>query len=88
MRMDALKKYDEAIKDYNKAYELNNSLIIAKYALGVDYDNLGKPKEAISEFGNFLTLSNGEVNDYTNYAKSRLEELKKNEQNSKQDKDN
>lgn len=83
MILDALKKYDEAIKDYNKAYDLNNTLIIAKYALGVDYDNLGKQKDAIAAFENFLALSNGEINDYTNYAKSRLEELKNNEQNPK-----
>ena len=76
MIYDAQKKYNEAIADYKKAIAINpTDLQIVNYMLAVDYDTLGKYKDA---YGYYLayTNSNAPEDEYKTYAKSRSEELK------------
>ncbi len=72
---DAQKKYVQAIAEYERAYGLNKDLLVAKYSIAVDYDYLAKYKEANQAYRNYIALSPGE-NEYTDYAKKRLTELK------------
>jgi len=75
MIKDAKKMYAEAIPDYQKAYDNNKDLTISKYSMAVDYDNLKKYKEAYNEFKNFVALT-PQDNEYTKYAKGRINDLK------------
>lgn len=76
MIYDAKNKKQEAINDFKKAYELNKDFEIANYLIAVDYDSMEKYKEAY-EFYNKYAGSNAQDDEYKQYAKSRLEELKK-----------
>ena len=76
MIYDAQKKYNEAISDYKKAIAINpTDLQIVNYMLAVDYDTLGKYKDA---YGYYLAYTNSDApeDEYKTYAKSRSEELK------------
>jgi len=76
MVYDAQNKYELAIKDYLKAVENSTELSIAYYSLAVDYDMLNNKVEAKKAYQKFLAQSKGEENEYTKYARKRLQELK------------
>ena len=76
MIYDSQKKLNEAISDYKKAISLNpEDLQIVNYMLGIDYDTLGKYKEA---YNCYLAYANSNATDdeYKQYAKNRSTELK------------
>ena len=76
MIYDSQKKLNEAISDYKKAISLNpEDLQIVNYMLGIDYDTLGKYKEAYNCYLAYAN-SNAADDEYKQYAKNRSTELK------------
>ena len=76
MIYDAKNNLTAAINDYKKVLNANIAdLQIVNYMLGIDYDNLGKYKEA---YGYYLAYakSSAPEDEYKEYAKARSEELK------------
>ncbi len=76
MIYDAKNNLTAAITDYKKVLTSNIAdLQIVNYMLGIDYDNLGKYKEA---YGYYLAYAKSAAPDdeYKEYAKARSEELK------------
>lgn len=76
MVYDVLKKYNEAIADYKKVLGLTEDMKIAYYALAVDYDLLNNKAEAKNMYQKFIEVASSSDDEYTKYAKQRLEELK------------
>ncbi len=75
MIYDAQEKRAQAIEDYKKAYALNSlDFEIINYLIAVDYDMLGKTKEAC-EYYTLYANSKAADDEYKQYAKSRAEEL-------------
>ena len=74
MIYDTQKKYNEAIADYKKAISANPDLVIVNYLIGVDYDMLEQYKNALSYYTAF-TASYSEDDEFSKYAKTRIEEL-------------
>jgi tetratricopeptide (TPR) repeat protein len=72
---DEQKKNQLAINDYLKALELSKEIPIANYLLAVDYDGIEKYKEAYKYYNQFISSYTNE-DEYLNYAKTRVEELK------------
>ena len=72
---DELKKYWPAIESYKKALQYDPSLIIAYYSIAVDYDYLARYKEAVQNFKKYVESEKTD-NEYTQYAKERIKELK------------
>ena len=72
---DEQKKSQLAIADYLNVLKYSNEFPIVNYLLAVDYDSLTKYKEAFSYYKSFITSYKTE-DEYFNYAKSRIEELK------------
>ena len=58
--------YDEAIRDYSKAIELDTSYALAYYNRGIAYYSVGKPDYAIIDFNKAIQLNPGYVNAYNN----------------------
>lgn len=76
MIYDAEKKLTEAITDFKKVLELNqNDFLILNYMIAADYDTLEKYKEAYEYYGIFVN-STAPDDEYKQYAKTRMEELK------------
>jgi len=75
MVYDAQGNYKAAVSDYETTVKLEPSTALAYYSLGVDYDTLKNVPKAISNFSKYLELAK-ETNEYTNYAKQRLSQLK------------
>ena len=76
MIFDSQEKYQDAIKDYKNAININpQDLKIINYNLAVDYDNLEKYKEAYTYYDKY---ANAEVpeDEYKTYAIDRAKELK------------
>lgn len=74
MIYDAQKKYSTAAAEYQKAVSLSDSIPEAYYSLALDYDYLNKYKEACANYKKYLSKA-AEENEYTIYAKKRLEDL-------------
>ena len=74
MIYDTQQKYNPAIADYKKAISYNPDLTIVNYLIGVDYDMQEQYKDAMSYYKAF-TATYTEEDDYSQYAKSRIEEL-------------
>ncbi|MCM1002870.1 MAG: tetratricopeptide repeat protein [Candidatus Gastranaerophilales bacterium] len=72
---DEQKKTQLAINDYLQVLKNTNELPIANYMLAVDYDGLENYKEAYKYYNNFISVYTTE-DEYLQYAKSRMEELK------------
>ena len=72
---DAQKKVSLAISDYLNVLKNSNDIPITNYMLAVDYDSLEKYKEAYNYYLKFISSYQTE-DEYLNYAKSRMEELK------------
>lgn len=72
---DAQKKVSLAISDYLNVLKNTSEIPIANYMLAVDYDSLEKYKEAYNYYSKFVSSYQTE-DEYLNYAKSRMEELK------------
>ena len=72
---DEQKKNQLAINDYLKVLEFSKEIPIANYLLAVDYDSIEKYKEAYKYYNQFISSYTNE-DEYLNYAKSRIEELK------------
>ncbi len=72
---DEQKKPQLAINDYLQALKNTNELPIANYMLAVDYDSLENYKEAYKYYNTFISAYTTE-DEYLQYAKSRMEELK------------
>ncbi len=72
---DEQKKPQLAINDYLQALKNTNELPIANYMLAVDYDSLENYKEAYKYYNTFISAYTTE-DEYWQYAKSRMEELK------------
>lgn len=76
MIYDAQKKLTEAITDFKKVLELNaNDFLILNYMIAADYDTLEKYKEAYEYYGIFVNSAASD-DEYKQYAKTRMEELK------------
>lgn len=75
MVYDAQKKYSLAILDYQNAVKYSPDLTLAYYSLAVDYDTVGRSKEAGLEYKKYLAAK-PEENDYTKYARKRVLEIK------------
>ena len=76
MIYDAKNNLEAAINDYKKVLSAKlEDLNIVNYMLGIDYDNLGKYKEA---YGHYIAYaqSSAPEDEYKTYAKTRAEELK------------
>lgn len=73
--------YDEqkqpklAISDYLNVLKYSNEFPIANYMLAVDYDGLSNYKEAFKYYQQFVSAYTTD-DEYLQYAKSRMEELK------------
>lgn len=72
---DEQKKPQLAINDYLQALKNTNELPIANYMLAVDYDSLENYKEAYKYYNTFISAYTTD-DEYLQYAKSRMEELK------------
>ncbi len=72
---DEQKKTQLAINDYLQALKNSSELPIANYMLAVDYDSLENYKEAFKYYQTFVSVYTTE-DEYLQYAKSRMEELK------------
>ena len=71
---DAQKKYSLAQVEYQKTIQLSDAIPEAYYSLALDYDYLGKRKEAYLQYQKYLTLA-AEENEFTKYTRERLKEL-------------
>ena len=60
----ALRKYQEAIIDFNNAIRLDESYTDAYYNRGASYASLGKYEEAISDFSKTIELDPKYTNAY------------------------
>jgi len=78
MIYDNQKKYQLAINDYKKAIQYNPQMLIAYYAIAVDYDYLAQYSNALAFHKRYIaeTQKIGETNDYTRYSASRIQDLK------------
>lgn len=72
---DEKKNTQAAINDYINVLKYTKELPIVNYMLAVDYDGIEKYKEAFKYYSDFVSSYKTE-DEYLNYAKSRLEELK------------
>ena len=72
---DEQKKTNLAIIDYQNVLKNTKELPIANYMLAVDYDGIEKYKEAFKYYNQFISNYTTE-DEYLNYAKSRIEELR------------
>ncbi len=74
---DAKNKQKEAVSDFKNALKYNNSedLAILNYLIAVDLDALEDYKEASQYYQKYST-SNAPDDEYKQYAKARVEELK------------
>ena len=72
---DSKENRADAINDFKKAYTLNKDFEIANYLIAVDYDSLGKYKEAYNYYS-LYSNSTAQDDEYKQYAKTRAEELK------------
>jgi tetratricopeptide (TPR) repeat protein len=72
---DQQKKTQLAINDYLNVLKYSQDFPITNYMLAVDYDTLGKYKDALSYYSKFVSSYNTD-DEYLQYAKSRIEELK------------
>ncbi|MBI4844391.1 MAG: tetratricopeptide repeat protein [Nitrospirae bacterium] len=61
-------KYEEALKDYNKAIEMRPSYFYAYNNRAVAYEYLGKNEEALRDYNNALALDPEYANAYFNRA--------------------
>jgi len=75
MIYDAKEQRKEAISDLSKAYQLNKEFNICNYMIASDYDSLNDYKNAYKYYLAYAN-SNAEEDQYKEYAKTRLEELK------------
>ncbi len=75
MVYDAQKKYELALRDYQKTVSISTEIPEAYYSLALDMDYLSRYKEAYQNYQKYLSLTQAE-NEYTQYAKNRLQELK------------
>lgn len=73
---DSKGKYQEAIENYKKAISKDSNLHIAHYLIGLSYESVGNKQEAIKSLEKFLDLSKGKNDEYTEYAKYKIQELK------------
>lgn len=73
---DEMKKYEDAISDYKNTIKYDSKFNIAYYSIAVDYDNLKDYKSAFDYYNQYLDMSD-EENEYTQYVKKRVEDLKK-----------
>lgn len=84
---DEQQKPKDAAAQYKQAIAADPDFSLAYYSYAVCLDNLENYKEAITSYAKFLELkaNSGEADEYTKFAKSRVEELNKflNEKNSK-----
>ncbi len=67
------KEYAKAIADYKAALALDPSLVIINYLIGVAYDNLEQPKNALPYFKKFVETYTQE-DDFKNYATERIKQ--------------
>ncbi len=75
MAYDAVNNYKAAIADYKSTLKYAPDMVIAYYSIAVDYDALENYQAAKENYKKYLeTVS--EDNDYTRYAKSRIDEIK------------
>lgn len=74
--LDELKKPQEAIKQYKLLISKNPNFASAYYSLAVNLDNSENYKEAISNYEKFISLKGAEKDEMTNFATSRIKELK------------
>lgn len=75
MVYDAQKKYSLAILDYQNALKYSSDIVLAHYSLAVDYDTVGRYKEAGIEYKKYLAAK-PEESEYTKYARKRVLEIK------------
>lgn len=75
MIYDAKTKTQDAIKDYELAVKLDGGLSIVNYLLGVDYDTINQPKNALKHFETFIAKYQ-EDDDFKAYATERVRDLK------------
>ena len=76
MIYDAQKKLTDAITDFKKVLELNaNDFLILNYMIAADYDTLENYKEAYKYYEVYIN-STAPDDEYKQYAKTRMEELK------------
>lgn len=76
MIYDAQKKYQQAVLEYKKALQYNPDLVVANYLLAIDYDSLAQYKVALGYYKKFVSMNQDE-DEYKQYAKTRITELKK-----------
>lgn len=72
---DALKNYTKAISDYKSTVKYAPDMVIAYYSLGVDYDEIKNYQLAKENYIKYIE-NNVEDNEYRQYAKKRIEEIK------------
>ena len=75
MIYDEQKKTSLAINDYLNVLKNTKELPIASYMLAVDYDTLSNYKEAVKYYNQFISEYSTQ-DEYLQYAKARVEELK------------
>ncbi|MEI7474369.1 MAG: tetratricopeptide repeat protein [bacterium] len=73
---DSQKKYKEAVDNFQKAIARDKELHIAYYLMGLSYESMGNKTESIKALQKFLELSKGKDDEYTKYAKYKIQELK------------
>ena len=72
---DGLNNYQKAIEDYKSTLKYAPDMTIAYYSMAVDYDVLKNYQLAKENYVKYVDLST-EDNEYRQYAKSRIAEIK------------
>jgi len=69
--------YDNAIRDYDRALEVNPGQIVAHFNKAIAYEKVGRVKEAIGAYKAFIQNAEARHGQYINHAKQRLKELER-----------
>ena len=67
--------YDHAIRDYDRALEVNPGQILAHFNRALAYEKVGRPKEAVGAYKAFIQNAEARHGQYISHAKQRLKEL-------------
>ena len=68
--------YDRAIRDYDRALEVNPGQVLAHFNKALAYEKVGRTEEAVEAYKAFIQNAQPQHGPYINHARQRLKELK------------
>jgi len=72
----ALGQYNKALVDFKKATEIDPNFAVAYLGEGISFENLGRKKEAIEAYKNFIKYAPPGNEQLIKKTKAKLRELK------------